>query len=61
LAPFGAAATQGEPALERRGVLEQWMKETDDPLLRGDVPPPPGARVNDAGGISPREKPVEYD
>lgn len=44
-----------------RGVLEQWMKETDDPLLRGDVPPPPGARVNDADGISPREKPVQYD
>ncbi|GIU76423.1 MAG: hypothetical protein KatS3mg004_3510 [Bryobacteraceae bacterium] len=44
-----------------RGVLEQWMKETDDPPLRGDVPPPPGVRVDDADGINPREKPVQYD
>lgn len=26
--------------------LQRWMVETDDPLLLGDVPPPPGARIN---------------
>jgi N-sulfoglucosamine sulfohydrolase len=31
---------------ELRARLERWMVETDDPLLRGPVPPPPGARVN---------------
>jgi hypothetical protein len=37
------------------------MRETNDPLLKGDVPPPPGARVNDPGGLSPREPVREYD
>lgn len=44
-----------------RGLLEQWMRETNDPLLKGDVPPPPGARVNDPDGLSPREPVIEYD
>jgi N-sulfoglucosamine sulfohydrolase len=29
--------------------LEQWMRETDDPLLTGRVDPPPGVDVNDPG------------
>lgn len=44
-----------------RGLLEQWMHDTNDPLLKGDVPPPPGSRVNNPGGISPREPVIEYD
>ena len=47
-----------EPALdEMRGRLDRWMHATDDPLLRGPVPAPPGARVNDPDGLSPRETP----
>jgi N-sulfoglucosamine sulfohydrolase len=50
-----AAASIGESL---RGRLAQWMKATGDPLLEGPVPAPPGAVVNDADGLSPREKPV---
>ena len=32
---------------EMQGRLEAWMRDTDDPLLDGDVPPPPGAVLND--------------
>ncbi|HEV2072873.1 MAG TPA: sulfatase [Thermomicrobiales bacterium] len=32
---------------ELQARLERWMRETDDPLLRGDVPLPRGALMND--------------
>ncbi len=35
--------------------LDDWMNATGDPLLLGPVPAPPGARVNDADGLSPTE------
>ena len=40
---------------EMRARLERWMKETDDPLLQGRVPAPPGAVVNPVDGLSPNE------
>jgi arylsulfatase A-like enzyme len=45
----------GEVLADMRGRLERWMRETDDPLLKGLVPAPPGTRVNDPDGLSPRE------
>ncbi len=42
---------------EMRDRLQRWMERTQDPLLRGDVPAPAGARVNDADGVSPSEAP----
>jgi len=40
---------------EMRSRLDRWMRATDDPLLRGPVPAPPGAVVNDPDGLSPRD------
>jgi N-sulfoglucosamine sulfohydrolase len=45
---------------EMRAKLAAWMKDTNDPLLRGPVPLPPGAVVNDINGISPKDKPARY-
>jgi arylsulfatase A-like enzyme len=40
---------------EMRGRLDRWMHATGDPLLRGRVPAPAGAEVNDPDGMSPSE------
>jgi N-sulfoglucosamine sulfohydrolase len=37
---------------ELQGRLEAWMRDTDDPLLDGDVDPPPGAVVNEPDALS---------
>ncbi len=41
--------------------LQRWMAETDDPLLHGDVPVPPGARVNDPASTTFSEHLLESD
>jgi arylsulfatase A-like enzyme len=47
------------PVLEDlRGRLSEWMRATDDPLLAGPVPPPPGALVNEQWQRSPDDPPV---
>jgi len=38
---------------ELRGRLDQWMRDTDDPLLDGPVPPPAGAMVSEQSQVSP--------
>ncbi|MFE5774370.1 sulfatase [Brachybacterium sp. NPDC056505] len=35
----------GDVLVEMRARLESWMRETDDPLARGPIPPPAGANV----------------
>ena len=44
---------------EMRGRLDAWMRRTDDPLLKGPVPAPPGAKVNPVDQISPQEPVVD--
>jgi arylsulfatase A-like enzyme len=46
-----------EVLADMRGRLDHWMQSTNDPLLRGPVPAPHGAHINNASGLSPREKP----
>ncbi|GAA1488706.1 sulfatase family protein [Brachybacterium sacelli] len=36
---------------DMRARMDSWMRETDDPLLRGPVPAPPGANVKGAEGF----------
>jgi arylsulfatase A-like enzyme len=43
---------------ELRDRLERWMRETDDPLLDGDVPAPPGAVLNSPDQRSAAETPA---
>ncbi len=37
---------------EMRTRLDEWMYSTNDPLLRGPVPAPPGAELNDPDQMS---------
>ena len=58
--PNEAHNLAGEPSArpvqdELSARLERWMRETDDPLLDGPVPPPPGAEFNDPDQVSPGE------
>ncbi len=51
-----AADPAHKPVLDDlRERLDAWMRETDDPLLKGDIPAPEGAKVNDPDGLSPNE------
>ena len=50
----GDAAAHGALA-EMRGRLDGWMQRTNDPILKGPVAAPPGAKVNDPNGTSPKE------
>jgi arylsulfatase A-like enzyme len=52
---LAGAPRAAEALADMRGRLERWMYKTDDPLLRGPIPAPEGAQVNDPDGMSPRE------
>jgi N-sulfoglucosamine sulfohydrolase len=40
--------------------LDTWMRDTDDPLLRGDVEAPLRAEVTDPDAISPADTPIAH-
>ncbi len=50
-----ARADHASVAADLRNRLETWMRDTDDPLLDGPVPPPPGAEYNEQDQVSARE------
>jgi N-sulfoglucosamine sulfohydrolase len=63
--PAEAANVADDPAYaevraELAARLEAWMRETGDPLLHGDVAPPPGAEVTDPDAISPADTPIAH-
>jgi N-sulfoglucosamine sulfohydrolase len=41
---------------DMRGRLDRWMRRTDDPLLDGPVPLPPGGVTNDPDALSPNTR-----
>ncbi len=49
-----------EVAEDLRGRLRTWMTDTDDELLKGPLPIPSGARLNDVDGKSPGEQAKKY-
>ncbi|HXS48133.1 MAG TPA: sulfatase [Solirubrobacterales bacterium] len=52
---LAAEPARREVLEELRERLDAWMRETEDPLLEGPVPPPPGARVNEQWQLSPSD------
>lgn len=46
---------------EMRDRLERWMRETDDPLLTGEIPVPAGAQLNAADDQSPNDPTMSWD
>jgi len=52
---LAGAAGARETLEQMRARLDRWMRGTDDPLLKGPVPAPKGAVVNDPDGISPHD------
>jgi arylsulfatase A-like enzyme len=44
---------------EMRGRLDRWMHRSDDPLRKGPVAAPPGAKVNPPDQTSPQEPVVD--
>jgi N-sulfoglucosamine sulfohydrolase len=56
LATDPAYSTAGQ---DMRARLDRWMRETSDPLLKGPVPAPHGAEVNDPNGLSPQEPTIK--
>ncbi|HHW08389.1 MAG TPA: sulfatase [Firmicutes bacterium] len=50
---LAAAPEYAAVLADMRRRLTAWMERTNDPLLKGHVPMPEGARVNDPDGIHP--------
>ncbi len=47
-------AAHADALREMRGRLQRWMERTGDPLLRGPVPAPAGAKVTPVDALTPK-------
>jgi N-sulfoglucosamine sulfohydrolase len=56
---LASEASSSKVLEEMRGRLDGWMNRTSDPLLKGPVPAPAGAKVNPVDGTSPQEPVVD--
>jgi len=56
---LAADARLGTVKQEMSAQLDRWMETTEAPLLKGPVPPPHGAEINDPDGVSPQEAPIK--
>ena len=45
----------GQVLTDMQQRMLRWQEATNDPVLDGPIPAPPGARVNDINGVSPSE------
>jgi arylsulfatase A-like enzyme len=64
--PNEANNLAGDPAYatvlaDLRARLEQWMRDTDDPLLAGHVDPPPGVEINLPDQLSASEPTIRIE
>ena len=57
---LAAESTCAEVLADMRTRLDAWMKQTDDPLLKGKLPMPEGAVLNRPDQLSPNDKPKNY-
>lgn len=55
---LAGAPAQASILADLRARMDQWMKSTADPLLKGPVSLPPGAVANDVDGVSPQDRPT---
>jgi arylsulfatase A-like enzyme len=56
---LAAEAKSAAVLAEMSGRLDRWMERTEDPLRKGPVPAPPGAKVNPLDQTSPQEPVVD--
>ena len=57
--PNEAANLAGDPRhsgilAELRARLTRWMEQTDDPILKGPIPEPPGAAISRPDDVDPQ-------
>lgn len=53
---LATSADHKEVLAEMRERLDRWMKRTDDPILRGPIPLPLGAKTTDPNAITYRDQ-----
>ena len=53
---FRSDPAHAKALADMRARLNKWMRETNDPALKGEVKASEGAVINDVDGTSPKER-----